>query len=250
MSNGRVVSQVVTEGNRRFDVVIRLSDKDRSTTGPADLLIETPSGHVPLQLVATIQETDGPNQILRENGQRRIAVYANSDGSRDRAEIVADIRSMLAETRWPQGYSATLEGTYQAYEDAAARIGVLALASVLLIFLVLQSRYRSAVLALIIMVNIPLALIGSVAALWIAGLPLSVASMMGFVTLAGISARRMDQSLNVDLAKRAGISTRKPYLDVEQWGDLWNLLLLLGGGVCGFVIGRYWDHIWGRKRVV
>ena len=60
----------------------------------------------------------------------------------------------------------------------------------------------------------------------------------------------MDQSVNVDLAKRAGISTRKPYLDVEQWGDLWNLLLLLGGGACGFVIGRYWDHIWGRKRVV
>jgi len=60
----------------------------------------------------------------------------------------------------------------------------------------------------------------------------------------------MDQSVNVDLAKGAGISTRKPYLDVEQWGDLWNLLLLLGGGACGFVIGRYWDQIWGRKRVV
>jgi HME family heavy-metal exporter len=208
MSNGRVVSQVVTEGNRRFDVVIRLSDKDRSTTGLADLLIETPSGHVPLQLVAKIQETDGPNQILRENGQRRIAVYANSDGSRDRAEIVADIRGVLAETQWPQGYSATLEGTYQAYEDAAARIGVLALASVLLIFLVLQSRYRSAVLALIIMVNIPLALIGSVAALWIVGLPLSVASMMGFVTLAGISARNgiLKISRYINLALHEGKS--------------------------------------------
>ena len=189
MSNGRIVSQVVTEGSRRFDVVIRLSDADRSTRGLADLLIETPSGHVPLQLVARIQETDGPNQILRENGQRRIAVYANSDGMRDRAQIVADIRGVIAQTQWPQGYGATLEGTYQAYEEAAARIGILSLASLLLIFLVLQSRYRSAVLALIIMVNIPLALIGSIAALWITGLPLSVASMMGFVTLAGISTR-------------------------------------------------------------
>ncbi len=189
MSNGRTVSQVVTDGNRRFDVVIRLSDADRSTKGLAELLIETPSGHVPLQLVAKIQETDGPNQILRENGQRRIAVYANSDGSRDRAQIVADIRDVLGQTAWPQGYSATLEGTYQAYEEAAARIGILSLASLLLIFLVLQSRYRSGVLALIIMFNIPLALIGSVVALWITGLPLSVASMMGFVTLAGISAR-------------------------------------------------------------
>ena len=158
MSNGRIVSQVVTEGNRRFDVVIRLSDTDRSTTGLAGLLVETPSGHVPLQLVAKIEETDGPNQILRENGERRIAVYANSDGTRDRAQIVSDIRDVLAATQWPQGYSATLEGTYQAYEEAAARIGVLSLASLLLIFLVLQSRYRSAVLALIIMVNIPLAL--------------------------------------------------------------------------------------------
>ena len=94
MSNGRIVSQVVTEGNRRFDVVIRLSDTDRSTTGLAGLLVETPSGHVPLQLVAKIEETDGPNQILRENGQRRIAVYANSDGTRDRAQIVADIRDV------------------------------------------------------------------------------------------------------------------------------------------------------------
>jgi HME family heavy-metal exporter len=206
MSNGRIVSQVVTDGNRRFDVVIRLSDTDRSTTGLAGLLVETPSGHVPLQLVAKIQETDGPNQILRENGQRRIAVYANSDGTRDRAQIVADIRDVLAEAPLPQGYSATLEGTYQAYEEAAARIGILALASLLLIFVVLQSRYRSAVLALIIMVNIPLALIGSVAALWIADLPLSVGSMLGFVTLAGISTRNgiLKISRYINLAAHEG----------------------------------------------
>jgi CzcA family heavy metal efflux pump len=189
MSNGRTVSQVVTEGNRRFDVVIRLSDADRSTAGLADLLVDTPSGHVPLSLVARIQEADGPNQILREAGQRRIAVYANTDGTRDRAQIIAEIRNVLAATAFPQGYHATLEGTYQAYEDAAWRIAVLSLVSLLLIFLVLQNRYRSSVLALIIMGNVPLALIGSVAALWVTGLPLSVASMMGFVTLAGISTR-------------------------------------------------------------
>jgi heavy-metal exporter, HME family len=207
MSNGRIVSQVVTEGNRRFDVVIRLSDTDRSTTGLAGLLVETPSGHVPLQLVAKIEETDGPNQILRENGQRRIAVYANSDGTRDRAQIVADIRDVLAAAQWPQGYSATFEGTYQAYEEAAARIGILSLASLLLVFLVLQSRYRSTVLTLIIMVNVPLALIGSVAALWIAGLPLSVGSMMGFITVAGISARNgiLKISRYINLAVHEGM---------------------------------------------
>ena len=58
----------------------------------------------------------------------------------------------------------------------------------------------------------------------------------------------MDQAVNVDLAEKAGVPARKPYINVEEWGDLWNLILLFGGGVCGFVIGRYWDHIWGRRR--
>jgi HME family heavy-metal exporter len=247
MSNGRIVSQVVTEGNRRFDVVIRLSDTDRSTTGLADLLIETPSGHIPLHLVAKIQETDGPNQILRENGQRRIAVYANSDGTRDRAEIVADIRDAVAETQLPQGYSTTLEGTYQAYEEAAARIGVLSLASLLLIFLVLQSRYRSSVLALIIMANIPLALIGSVTALWVAGLPLSVASMMGFVTLAGISTRngilKISRYINLalheggkfgpDLVMRGSLDRLAPVLLTALSAGLALTPLLSGAGEPG-----------------
>ena len=58
----------------------------------------------------------------------------------------------------------------------------------------------------------------------------------------------MDQSVNVDLAAKAGAPARKPYINVEEWGDLWNLILLLGGAVCGFVIGRLWDHVWGKPR--
>ena len=140
-------------------------------------------------MVARVEETDGPNQVFRENGQRRIAVYANSDGRRDLTAIVADIRRVLAETTLPQGYTTRLEGTYQAQEEATLRIGLLSLISLALIFIVLQSRYRSPVLALIIMGSVPLALIGSVIALWIAGQPLSFASMIGFITLAGISTR-------------------------------------------------------------
>jgi HME family heavy-metal exporter len=188
MSNGRTVSQIV-EGNRRFDVVMRLSDQDRSTTGLGDLLIATPTGHVPLRMVADVQETDGPNQILRENGQRRIAVFGNTDGRRDMAAIVADIRRIVGETLFPQGYVTRFEGTFQAQEEATLRIGALSLLSLAMIFVVLYSRYQSTALSLIIMGNIPLALIGSVIALNIAGQPLSVASMIGFITLAGISAR-------------------------------------------------------------
>ena len=130
MSNGRTVSQVVTEGNRRFDVVIRLSDTDRSTIGIADLLgrdaVRPRSAPSRGQRRGdgrpqsdTARERSAPHRGLRQ--------YATA--TRDRAQIVADIRGILAETQWPQGYGATLEGTYQAYEDAALRIGILSLAS-------------------------------------------------------------------------------------------------------------------------
>jgi HME family heavy-metal exporter len=188
LSNGRRVSQIV-EGNRRFDVIMRLSDQDRSTAGLRDLLIATPTGHVPLGAFAEVTETDGPNQIQREGTLRRIVVYGNGDGRRDMAAIAADIRAVLASVRLPSGYTTSLEGTFQAQEEATLRIGALSLISLASIFIVLYSRYRSTVLALIIMGNIPLALIGSVVALNLAGQPLSVASMIGFITLAGISAR-------------------------------------------------------------
>jgi heavy-metal exporter, HME family len=188
LSNGRKVSQIV-DGNRRFDVVIRLSEQDRSTTGLYNLLIPTSSGFVPLSALAEIIETDGPNQIQREGTQRRIVVYGNGDGRRDLGDIAADIRKAVSELDFPQGYTTNLEGTFQAQEEASWRIGVLSLASLAMIFIVLYSRYRSTALSLIIMGGIPLALIGSVVALKITGQPLSVASMIGFITLAGISAR-------------------------------------------------------------
>jgi heavy-metal exporter, HME family len=205
LSNGRRVSQII-DGNRRFDVIIRLSDQDRSTTGLRDLLIPTARGFVPLSALAEVVETDGPNQIQREGSQRRIVVYGNGDGQRDMAAIAADIRRLLAETQLPQGYTTQLEGTFQAQEEATLRIGLLSLVSLALIFIVLYSRYQSVVLALIIMGGIPLALVGSVIALNVAGQPLSVASMIGFITLAGISARNgiLKISHYINLAIREG----------------------------------------------
>lgn len=188
LSNGRKVSQIV-DGNRRFDVVMRLSDQNRSTSGLRDLLIPTSSGFIPLKELAEVTETDGPNQIQREGTQRRIVVYGNGDGRRDMTEIASDIRRALAEISFPQGYTTNLEGAFQAQEEAALRIGILSLVSLSMIFIVLYGRYRSVALAFIIMGGIPLALIGSVIALTITGEPLSVASMVGFITLAGISAR-------------------------------------------------------------
>jgi HME family heavy-metal exporter len=241
MSNGRVVSQIV-EGNRRYDVVLRLSDKDRSTFGLGDLLIPAPSGHVPLRLIADVSETDGPNQIARENGQRRIAVFGNGDGQRDMAAIIADIRRTVAETPLPQGYRTSLEGTFQAQEEATLRIGALSLVSLAMIFVVLYSRYQSPALALIVMGNIPLALIGSVIALNIADQPLSVASMIGFITLAGISARngilKISHYINLalyegevfgrDLVIRGSLERLTPVLMTALSAGLALLPLLVG----------------------
>ncbi len=217
MSGGQVVSEVV-DGSRRFDLVLRLADESRTGSGLAALMIETPGGRVPLSLLAQVHETDGPNQILRENGRRRIVVLANTDGS-DMAAIIERIRAEMASVTLPPGYFVSLEGTFQAQEDASRLIALLSLVSLTLIFVVLYSRYRSAVLALIIMGNVPLALVGAIAALWIAGQPLSVASMIGFITLAGI-------------ATRNGILKVSHYLNLAlHEGERWGLGLVVRGSL-------------------
>jgi HME family heavy-metal exporter len=188
LSNGSVVSRIV-DGNRRFDVVLRLQDEERTTRGLGDLLIETPTGWIPVSQIADIVETDGPNQILRENGKRRLVVLANSDGQTDMAQIVEQIRAVMAAKDLPTGFFATLEGTFQAQEESMRTIGLLSILSLAMIFAILYSRYRSPLFVGIIMASVPLALIGSVAALWWAGQPLSVASMVGFITLTGIATR-------------------------------------------------------------
>ncbi len=187
MIEGERITQIV-EGNRRFDLVVRLPEAGRGLQALRKLLIETPSGHVPLSQLATIEDGEGPNQVSRENSRRRIVLSANTDG-RDMSQVIADIRAELAARAMPEGYFTALEGQFQAQEDAARLIALLALVSLTMIFLVLYSRYRSAVLTAIIMGNIPLALVGSVVALWISGQPLSVAALVGFITLTGIATR-------------------------------------------------------------
>ena len=121
--------------------------------------------------------------------------------------MVDAIRKELASIKLPEGTFAVLEGTFQAQEQASRTIGILSLVSLSLIFAILYSRYRSAVLSLIIMFSMPLALIGAVVALWLAGQPLSVASMVGFITLTGIAARNgiLKISHTINLALHEGV---------------------------------------------
>jgi HME family heavy-metal exporter len=185
--DGATINEIV-DGNRRFKLVLRLSEEDRPTAQLRDLLIPTPVGQVPLSRLATIVESDGPNQISRDNGQRRIVLSANVNG-RALSEVVQEMRSNIDGFKLPEGYFITIGGQFEAQEQAAQRIVFLALISALLVFLTLYSRYQSSVLAALIMANIPLALVGSVIGLWLSGQPLSIAALIGFITLAGISTR-------------------------------------------------------------
>lgn len=184
---GEKVAQIV-EGNRRFALVVRLPETARSIEGLGQILIDTPTGRVPLSKIASIEDGDGPNQISRDDGKRRIVLSANAQG-RPLSDVVADIRAAVAATPLPEGTFITLGGQFQAQEEASRLIGVLSLVSLALMAVVLYSRYRSMVLSALIMANIPLALVGAVLGLWLSGQPLSVAALVGFITLAGVSVR-------------------------------------------------------------
>ncbi len=185
--DGDRVSQVI-EGNRRFNLVLRLPETARGVEGLRNIMLDTPAGRVPLSQLASVEESDGPNQISRDDGRRRIVISANAQG-RALSEVVKDIRSIIAETKLPEGYFITIGGQFEAQEQASRLIGLLSMGSAILIALILYTRYRSWTLAAIIMANIPLALVGAVIGLWISGQPLSVAALVGFITLSGIAVR-------------------------------------------------------------
>jgi heavy-metal exporter, HME family len=187
MVEGEKIAQIV-EGGKRFALVMRLPESSRSVEGLSQILIETPTGRVPLSKVATIEEGDGPNQISRDDGKRRIVLSANAQG-RALSEVVGDIRAAVADTKLPEGYFITLGGQFQAQEESSRLVGMLSIVSLILMFVVLFSRYQSVTLSALIMVNIPLALVGAVIGLKLSGQPLSVAALIGFITLAGISVR-------------------------------------------------------------
>jgi len=215
--NGVKLSQLISN-ERRFDLLLRLPDHAREPAALSQLLIQTPKGAVPLSMLAQIQESDGPNQISRENGRRRIVLSANVEG-RDLSHAITDIRTVLAQTPLPEGYFTALEGQFRAQEEAAELITLLALGSLIAILLVLYSRYQSLRLTLIIMANIPLALIGSVIALWWAEQPLSVAALVGFITLAGI-------------ATRNGILKISHYINLCRFeGEVFGLPMIIRGSL-------------------
>ena len=187
---GRTVSQVL-EGSRTFDVVLRLTDEARSNAQAIrDIPVDTSHGSiVPLSQLADVEEGKGPNQINREGVQRRIYVAANVSG-RDLVGAVQELQRKIGEQiKLPPGYYVTFGGQFESQASASRMISILSLISLAGIFIVLYAHFKSAMFALQIMLNIPMAVVGSIAGVWLMGGTMSIASMVGFVTLAGIASR-------------------------------------------------------------
>ncbi|NUQ75708.1 MAG: efflux RND transporter permease subunit [Polyangiaceae bacterium] len=186
---GRTVTQIL-EGQRTIDVVVRYPpDARKDLDVLRRTLVDTPSGaKVPLSELAEVTESVGPNQVSRDDTQRRIVVSANVTG-RDLEGVVTDVQRAVDGIEKPSGYYVTYGGQFESQRSASRRIGILSIASLIMMFLVLYSHFRSTAVALQILLNIPLALVGAVAAVLMTGGVLSVATLVGFITLCGIAAR-------------------------------------------------------------
>ena len=187
---GKTVGQVL-EGQRVFDMIVRFDDNYRNKLEVLqNALIDAPNGiKVPLVAVASIQEERGPNVINHENIQRRIVISCNI-ADRDLGTTVDEIRETIAEgVKLPSGYFIMYSGQFESQQKATRLIFLLSIFSLTGIFGVLYSHFRSSHLVLQIMTTIPLALIGGVIAIFMTGGIMSIASLVGFITLFGIASR-------------------------------------------------------------
>jgi len=179
----------IYEGDRRFDVVVKLGDNTRNDVEALRLLpVLTPSGNfVTLGSVAVLETIKGPNQISRENGKRRVVVQANVRG-RDIAGVVQEAQSSInADVRLPAGTWITWGGQFENLERARMRLAVVVPACFALIVVLLYSAVGSWRAAAVVFTGVPLALIGGIAALWLRGLPFSISAAVGFIALSGVA---------------------------------------------------------------
>jgi CzcA family heavy metal efflux pump len=187
---GRTVGQVL-EGQIAFPLVVRYANDDSADLeSVGNTRIQTPDRRqIPVSAVATLQRDRGPNFVMRENVQRRIVVQSNVSG-RDLRSVVNDIQARVGENvTMPQGYHVEYGGQFESEAQASRQLLWLSLGIVVAIFFILSSAFGSSRDGLLIMLNLPLALIGGVAGIYLAGGVLSVASIVGFITLFGIATR-------------------------------------------------------------
>jgi Cu(I)/Ag(I) efflux system membrane protein CusA/SilA len=187
---GATVSQVV-RGARTFDLVVWTEESARNNLDAIRKIpVSTPSGaKIPIEQIAEIVQSTGPNTINKENNQRRVTVSCNVQ-DRDLNGVIQDIQKGIKDrVQLQPGYFITYGGEFESQQAASRTIFVLGFAAVIGIFLVLNVAFKSWKLALQVMVNMPLAMVGGVIATALTGATLSIASLVGFVTLFGIATR-------------------------------------------------------------
>lgn len=217
---GEVVSEVL-DGQRTFDLLVRLDEEYREDLGALRrLVLELPGGGTTkLEDVANIYESSGPNTINREQVRRRIIVQCNVSG-RGLVDVVEDIRDRLKplEANLPTGYFTEYSGQFESQQSASRMIAILFMISMAGMFFVLYKMFGSANLSLQVMIALPMAFIGSVAALYITEQTLTVASMVGFISLCGI-------------ASRNGILLINHYLHLVKYeGESWSKQMIIRAG--------------------
>lgn len=206
--NGETVAQVI-EQQKIFDIFMRLDDESRANPDAINSVIAKtlPNAQkIKVSDVAEVYEGTGPNMVNRENLQRRIVVSANSNG-RDLGSLIKEIQSKISkEVKIPEGYFIEYGGQFESQQNASRLILFLGIISLLGVFFVLYLHFNSIALTLQIMLNIPLALIGSVVAIYLTERELSVATMIAFITLCGIASRNgiMMISHYIHLVKEEG----------------------------------------------
>jgi len=181
---GKAATQL-WEGEKHFGVVLRLREDERALSRLKDVLVDTPDhGHVPLVELATFREAEGAMNISRENGRRVSSIGVFIKG-RDMGSVVADMQARVRVLDLGEGTQVTWSGEFENQERAMKRLAVILPISVFLIFVLLFHAFGSVRSALLIMVNVPLALVGGILALALTGIPLSVSAAIGFIALFG-----------------------------------------------------------------
>lgn len=186
---GGTTAGQIFEGIRRFNIYVRFEEEFRQTPKAiGELLIQAPNGiNVPLAQLATIEEVVGPRQIMRENNQRFITIQCNVV-DRDIGSFVGEAQKAIdANVNLPSGYLVAWEGQFRLQQEANKRLAVVVPITLLIIFILLFSSFNSLKNTLLILLNIPLALVGGVVALWMTGQNLSVPASVGFIALFGIA---------------------------------------------------------------
>jgi Cu/Ag efflux pump CusA len=242
--NGQVVSQVLL-GQRTFDLVVRLDEKYREDEQKLRRLAVTlpDGGTVPLEAVARIYESGGPNTIKREQVRRRIVLQANVSG-RGVVDVVGEIKERLSDLELPPGYFLEYGGQFESQQSATRRLAILSAVALVGMFLVLYTLFGNVNFSVQVLVALPTAFIGAVAALVITEQNLTVAAMVGFISLCGIASRNgilllnhylhlvehEGESWTREMVKRAGKERMAPVLMTALTSGIGLLPLALAAG--------------------